>query len=973
MRRIFLILCLVFISLSLVGWTQRQQLRTIRVGVYENAPKIYTAADGTVTGFWPALINAIAQKEGWEIVWVPGTWEEGLDRLAKNKIDIMPDTGWTEERNQQFSFSTDTVLASWSNLYVTKGSSIETILDLEGKKIAGLNGSINFDGPEGIKDLAGKLGVRCTFIAMDSYLKVFNALETKVVDAGIVTKDFGNFNESKYDVVRTSIIIQPLSLRFAYTKDAALTPYLITTIDADLKAFKADSGSVYYQALDTYLGEKTQLKTIEIVPSWVYTIALIGSGAILFLLAVSFIFRRQVQRQTAELRTSESRNRALLENIPDIIFRMSEEGVFLDYHAAAGANLLVLPEQFLGKNTRDVLPPELAQATLSSVKRAIESGTIQMYEYELPLNGQNRQFEARYTVIGNSEVMAIIRDITDRKQAEAKILRFNRLYATLSQINQTIIHVHDREALFQKVCQVTIDHGHFMMAWIGLIDAADKLVKPAVFAGNEQGYLTGLSITYMDEVCGRGPTGAAIREGRCIISQDIASNPYMGPWRERALAHGYRSSASVPIRQRGAVIGALTVYAAESYGFDSDDEHLLEEIGQNISFALDNLQAEDEREQTQEELRKSEERYVTLANISPVGIFRTDANGVTNYVNPTWCRISGLSVEEALGDGWLKVVHPEDRQSLADNWQKTTQLRTTSIADYRFIHPDGSIVWVMGQAVPEVNADGEIIGYVGTITDITERKRVEDLKLAVEKAESADRLKSAFLATMSHELRTPLNSIIGFTGILLQKLVGPLSDEQEKQLKMVQGSARHLLDLINDVLDISKIEANQMSIGLEEFDWGAAVQKSVEKIKPMAEKKGLNLVIMVPNQTVNVTSDRRRVEQILINLLNNAVKFTEHGEVRLESHIEEDCLVTKVSDTGMGIEAENLRSLFTPFMQIDTGLTRQHEGTGLGLSICKRLVELLGGKIWAESELGKGSTFTFTLPVHHPIAVREGK
>jgi signal transduction histidine kinase len=270
----------------------------------------------------------------------------------------------------------------------------------------------------------------------------------------------------------------------------------------------------------------------------------------------------------------------------------------------------------------------------------------------------------------------------------------------------------------------------------------------------------------------------------------------------------------------------------------------------------------------------------------------------------------------------------------------------------------------MGQAVPEMNSDGQIVGYVGTITDITERKRVEDLKLAVEKAQSADRLKSAFLATMSHELRTPLNSIIGFTGILLQKLVGPLSDEQEKQLRMVQGSARHLLELINDVLDISKIEADQMTVSIEKFDMTAAIQKSMEKISPLAEKKGLTITTVLPSQAINITSDRRRVEQILLNLLNNAVKFTDHGEVHLESRIEGDWLVTSISDTGIGIRSEDLQTLFTPFTQIDTGISRQHEGTGLGLSICKRLVELLGGSIWAESECGKGSTFAFTLPLN---------
>jgi signal transduction histidine kinase len=232
-----------------------------------------------------------------------------------------------------------------------------------------------------------------------------------------------------------------------------------------------------------------------------------------------------------------------------------------------------------------------------------------------------------------------------------------------------------------------------------------------------------------------------------------------------------------------------------------------------------------------------------------------------------------------------------------------------------------------------------------------------------EAAQEADRLKSAFLATMSHELRTPLNSIIGFTGIILQGLTGPLTNEQTKQLKMVQGSARHLLNLINDVLDISKIEAGQLETDAEPFDMKAAVEKAVQTVTPLAEKKGLAMVFEVAPEVGQITSDQRRVEQILINLLNNAIKFTQEGETRVTCQVNDDQIVTHVTDTGIGIKPEDIDKLFNPFQQIETGLTRRHEGTGLGLSISKKLVEMLGGEIWVESQWGAGSTFAFSLPI----------
>jgi len=779
-RKIFLLIVVIF---SLMGFRPAQTQRVIRVGVYENPPKIYTDNEGNIRGFWPELISYIADKEGWKIVWISGNWNENLQRLMTNEIDLMPDTAWSEERSRQFAFNNETVVVSWSRLYVPAGSPIETILDLEGKKVAGLNGSLNFSGPEGIKQLAEKFGVHCTFIEMDSYLDVFEALNRNEVDAGLTNKDFGNLYESRYNVTRTPILIQPASIRFALPKDGELTPYLIKTIDANLEALKADPNSIYYQALDQYLGEDAQKTFIQIIPAWVYRSLLVAGIAILLLLAGSIFTRRQIQQQTAKLRASEMRNRVLIENNPDIIFRLNGNGDFLDYHSTFQNTLFSEPERFLGKNARDVLPPDLAQITLEKVWKAITTKEIQMYEYQLPIGCENRDFEARYITNGKDEVIAIIRDITAQKQMER-------------------------------------------------------------------------------------------------------------------------------------------------------------------------------------ELRASEERYQTLARVAPVGIFHTDSEGATTYVNPTWCQISGLSPDEALGYGWLKGVHPDDRIMLEKNWQEAARQHKPSLADYRFVHAaDGSITWVIGQAVPEINTEGQLIGFVGTITDITERKKMEDLKAAVIRAESADKLKSAFLATMSHELRTPLNSIIGFTGILLQKLVGPLNSEQEKQLNMVQSSARHLLNLINDVLDLSKIEAGYVNITREVFDVADAISKSLDKVRPLADKKGLKLAASVKPEKIEICSDRRRVEQILINLLNNAVKFTDHGEVRLECNVEDGWLTTRVIDTGIGLKPEDINILFRPFQQIDSGITRQYDGTGLGLSICKRFVELLGGQIAVESEWGKGSIFSFTLPI----------
>jgi signal transduction histidine kinase len=285
------------------------------------------------------------------------------------------------------------------------------------------------------------------------------------------------------------------------------------------------------------------------------------------------------------------------------------------------------------------------------------------------------------------------------------------------------------------------------------------------------------------------------------------------------------------------------------------------------------------------------------------------------------------------------------------------------------IKKNGQRVWVAWTNRPLLDESGQLVEILSIGTDITKlveaekelRETMTELDRAKVRAESADRLKSAFLATMSHELRTPLNSIIGFTGILLQRLGGPLNEEQEKQLGMVYNSARHLLDLINDVLDISKIEAGQLNVVHEGFDLRESIERVMKSSQPLADKKGIEFSSTVAPEIGAITGDRRRVEQILLNLISNAIKFTEVGYVRLQAEVRGNDIVIDVRDSGIGIKREDMGILFNAFQQIESGITRKYDGTGLGLSICEKLAHLLGGEIRVESEWGRGSTFSLIL------------
>ncbi|MEY4580434.1 MAG: hypothetical protein RL701_5137 [Pseudomonadota bacterium] len=388
-----------------------------------------------------------------------------------------------------------------------------------------------------------------------------------------------------------------------------------------------------------------------------------------------------------------------------------------------------------------------------------------------------------------------------------------------------------------------------------------------------------------------------------------------------------------------------------------------------------------ENKRAQAALTKSEERYRTTLDNILEGCQLLDFDWRYLYLNDAAAIQNRRSNTELLGQRMQEAWPGIEASPVFKLLERCMRDRTALHDEIEFVFPDTSKGWfdVRAQPVPE--------GVFVLSIDISERKQAElalrelneslelkvsertaALEAARKRAEAADEIKSAFLATMSHELRTPLNSIIGFTGIILQGLAGPLTAEQSKQLGMVQGSARHLLDLINDVLDISKIEAGQLEVHAEPLDLQASIERVTASVAPSAQKRGLALVVNIPKPLCQMHSDRRRVEQILLNLLNNAIKFTERGTVTLTVELTDPTrgpglVRIQVADTGIGMREQDLATLFQPFRQIDSGLQRQHEGTGLGLAICRRLTDLLGGTIEAQSVWQRGSVFTVTLPV----------
>lgn len=386
-----------------------------------------------------------------------------------------------------------------------------------------------------------------------------------------------------------------------------------------------------------------------------------------------------------------------------------------------------------------------------------------------------------------------------------------------------------------------------------------------------------------------------------------------------------------------------------------------------------------EQKKAEGELKQARAYAQNIINCSLDVIIAVDKDECIVEFNKAACDTFGYQREDVIGQNVL-ILYADENE--ASQISKEIIENGKYIGEVKNIRKNGEKFISLLSANVLTDDQNNIIGTVGNSRDITELKkseeelkryrenleelvavRTKELAIAKERAEESDQIKSAFLATMSHELRTPLNSIIGFTGILLQGLAGPLNEEQIKQLGMIRTSSQHLLDLINDILDISKIEAEQLEINTDNFYMREIIRKAVNTISPLVKKKGLDLNVEIDTHVKKIFADKRRVEQILINLLNNAVKFTEKGKIELKCYIDNNHLVTDVSDTGIGIKPEDINKLFKSFKQVDSGTKRYHEGTGLGLSICKKLVMMMNGDITVKSEWGKGSTFSFSLPL----------
>lgn len=623
----------------------------------------------------------------------------------------------------------------------------------------------------------------------------------------------------------------------------------------------------------------------------------------------------------------EARSQAMLQDNPDLMFVFDREGRFIDYSGSMN-QLYVPPERFIGKKVDEVLPLEIAKLTHEKIKILFETGQMQVYDYDLLINGKTMYFESRLVKYGNSKALSVIRDITQRKNYEIALKESETKYQELYN-------------LLRLLADTTPD-----MFW------AKDTEKRYIFANKAMcnGLLNAVDT---DEPIGKTDLFFALRE-----REKHSENPNWHTFGELCMDSDeviLRELRPMQFDEFGNVKGKFLFLDVHKAPLFNNEGKLIGVVGTARDIT--------EKKEIEEKLKQSELTFRGIINSISEAIYIQDENGVFMDVNDTSTRIYGYPREHFIGrtPEFLSAPGYNNLEHVAQCVKKTFD-GEPQLFEFWGIRSDGTIFPKEVSLTPGFYFGRKCV--IAVARDITEQKKWEkELLMAKEKAEENDKLKSAFLANISHEIRTPLNGIMGFIQLLQNRNLP--KDDFEQYLDIIEKSGERLNELLTGLIDLAKIEAGQVDVNIKPTNIHKLVEYVVDFFTPQAKAKGLKIYsnINLKTEGGEIKTDPNLLQDILFNLVKNAIKYTLEGNIYIECEFIDGSLQFSVRDTGLGIPREKQQLIFERFVRGSTELTNPIDGAGLGLSIARAYVEKLGGRIWVESEPGLGSTFYFTIPV----------
>ncbi len=662
---------------------------------------------------------------------------------------------------------------------------------------------------------------------------------------------------------------------------------------------------------------------------------------------------RQRKKAERNLIESEKKFRAYIDNSPTGIFVADGQGNYTEVNKAACQITGYSREELLSMNLLQLACPEALPEYEKHFKNVTTQGR---FEDELPFikkDGERGYWAVYGLKLSNDQFIASTIETTQRKLAEDNIKHLVKVLKAIRNVNQLIVKERDPLKLIQTACKELTDTRGYSFAW-------------AAIQQDGKSFLTYSSNVTLPEHI-KGKIRSSLPE--CI---ECASNAGVYEIKDKARScknciFTSLCSDKVPIiktlEHDNVRYGHIGVCLSETIENSPEEKDLLNELGGDISYALYGIEKEKLRLAAEEELKDNEIQFRTIVEQAGDAIFANDLEGRILLVNEMAIRNTGYSKEELLemnvGDIDPNVISDDHQHQI---WEKLGMNQRMTIES---IHrrKDGTTYPVQIKLARTRMGKQNLI--MALTHNLTEQKIIEKQMLDARiNAEEASRMKSEFLSNMSHELRTPLNSVIGFSDILSNGLIGDLTDRQKKYINNINKSGKKLLELINNILELSRIESGRMKLNIGEVNIRILIIDVLLLTGTMASKKDILLDNYIDDQIPLVKADAEKIRDVLYNLIENAIKFTPSGgSVHIGASLKGDKLEIKVADTGIGISDKDKERIFRPFEQADGSTTRKYGGTGLGLMLVKEYVNMHNGDIWLKSHPGEGTEFTFTIPI----------